>query len=173
MVARYPDDDVTIAVLFNTERPNAEVTPNDLEEQIARLVFATDIRSLERSGGSVAADRTTVSERVSPSAGATFASADELQRYAGQYRDGSRLVRLTPEAGALMMRPGLRRREASQLIDTGGGAFVAADDPSFELRFHVRDDQSRGYARYRNGWFASVAVRSAPSDATRPPRSRN
>lgn len=148
VAARYPDDDVTIAVLFNTERPNAEVTANGLEEQIARLVFA-------------------------PGASSRFASADELQRYAGQYRVGSRLVRLTPEAGALMMRPGLRRREASQLIATGGGAFVAADDPSFELRFQVRDDRSRGYALYRDGWFAGVASRSAPPVATGPSGRRN
>jgi D-alanyl-D-alanine carboxypeptidase len=148
VVARYPDDDVTIAVLFNTERPNAEVTANGLEEQIARLVF------------------------VAPTGDATFASADELQRYAGQYRDGSRLVRLTPEAGTLLMRPGLRRKSRSQLIATGGGAFVAADDPSFELRFQVRDDQSLGYARYRNGWFSSVAVRSAPPAAPKPPATR-
>jgi CubicO group peptidase (beta-lactamase class C family) len=148
VVARYPDDDVTIAVLFNTERPNAEVTANGIEERIAWLVFA-------------------------PGAQTTFASADELQRYAGQYRVGSRLVQLTPEAGALMMRPGLRRGEASQLIDTGGGAFVAADDPSLELRFQIQDDKSRGYALYRNGWFAGVAVRSAPPEAQRPASGRN
>jgi len=72
-----------------------------------------------------------------------------------------------------MMRPGLRHREASQLIATGGGAFVAADDPSFELRFQVRDDQSKGYARYRNGWFGAVAVRSAPPASPRPPEGRD
>ena len=147
VVARYPDDDVTVVVLFNTERPNAEVTANGLEEQIARLVFAA-------------------------SADSTFASAAELQRYAGQYRDGSRVVRLTSEAGTLVMRPGLRRKAPSQLIATGGGAFVAADDPSFELRFQVRDDQSLGYARYRNGWFSSVAVRAAPTAAPKPSGSR-
>ena len=147
VVARYPDDDVTLAVLFNTERPSAEVTANGLEEQIARLVFAT-------------------------SGDATFASADELQRYAGQYRDGSRLVRLTPEAGSLMMRPGIRHGKASQLISTGGGAFVAAEDPSFELRFQAGDDLSRGYGRYRNGWFSAVAVRSAPPAAPRPSGNR-
>jgi CubicO group peptidase (beta-lactamase class C family) len=143
VVARYPDDDVTIAVLFNTERPNAEVTANGLEEQIARLVFAASTET-------------------------TFASADELQRYAGQYRVGSRLVRLTPEAGALMMRPGIRRSQASQLIDTGGGAFVAVDDPTFELRFQVQGDRPLGYALYRNGWFSGVAVRPSPPAAPTP-----
>jgi CubicO group peptidase (beta-lactamase class C family) len=143
VVARYPDDGVTIAVLLNTERPIAEVTANGLEERIAGLVFA-------------------------PSAEATFASPDELQRYAGQYRVGSRVVQLTPEAGALMMRPGLRRRAATPLVDTGGGAFVVADDPSFELRFLVQDDRPRGYALYRNGWFEALAVRSAPPTAAAP-----
>jgi CubicO group peptidase (beta-lactamase class C family) len=147
VVARYPDDDVTIAVLFNTERPNAEVTANGLEERIAWLVFA-------------------------PGPVTTFASADELQRYAGDYDDGWRRVRLTPEGGALMMRPGLRHRPASQLIDTGGGAFVVAEDPSLELRFLVRDDQPRGYALYRNGWFGAVAARSAPPAAPLPSAGR-
>jgi D-alanyl-D-alanine carboxypeptidase len=137
VVARYPEDDVTIAVLFNTERENEEVTANGLEEKIARLVFAS------------------ASEKA-------VALPDDLQRYAGSYRDGSRLVRLTPEDGALVMRPGVRHRPSTQLVDTGGGAFVAIDDPTFEVRFQVRDDQSRGYARYRNGWFSAVAVRSLP-----------
>jgi len=82
-------------------------------------------------------------------------------------------VRLTPDAGTLIMRPGLRHGAASQLIATGGGAFVAADDPSFELRFQVQGDQSLGYARYRNGWFGAVAVRSPPPAAPRPPAGRN
>jgi CubicO group peptidase (beta-lactamase class C family) len=137
VVARYPDDDVTIAVLLNTERHNAAVTANGLEERIAWLVFA-------------------------PNVGEGLTSADALQRYAGEYRLGARLVRLAPEAGRLTMRPGLRRREASTLVDTGGGAFVLADDPTFELRFQLQGDEPRGYALYRNGWFAAVAVRSEP-----------
>ena len=39
VLARYPDDDVTVAVLLNTERANAPVTATDLEERIERLFF--------------------------------------------------------------------------------------------------------------------------------------
>src|SRR5437867_6963019 len=69
VLARYPDDDVTVAVLLNTERTNAPVTATDLEESIERLFFGLAEPS-PRSG--------TVSEQ-------------ELHGYAGQYRDGSRL----------------------------------------------------------------------------------
>ena len=150
MLARYPDDDVTIVVLFNTERDDAEVTANDLEERIARLFFAGSRRHRGRSP---------------PSA--------ELLRYVGQYRDGSRLSSVTrgrrhaaaasrappPEAVAAVH--GARRR-----------ALVAADDPSVELRFQVANGESLALSRYRNGWFSGVAVRSAEPFVDAPPRPR-
>src|SRR5262249_53509864 len=95
-----------------------------------------------------------------------FATPTDLSRFAGSYRDGARVVRVTSEDGALVMRPGVRHRASSQLVDTGGGAFVALDDPSYEVRFQMQDSQTRGYSRYRNGWFfGSVAVRSDPLEA--------
>jgi hypothetical protein len=82
-------------------------------------------------------------------------------------------VKVTSEDGALVMRPGVRHRASSQLVDTGAGAFVALDDPSFEVRFQVEGDQPRGYSRYRNGWFfGSVAVRSEPRAPAKPPGGR-
>lgn len=138
VLARYPDEDVAIAVLLNTERPNAPVTATDLEERIARLFFA-------------------------PAEGAARSDAafpTEPQRYAGQYREGSRLVSVTTKAGMLTLRPGPQHRAESLLIAGGGGAFVTAEDPSLELRFQVQDDEARAFARYRNGWFVGMAVRS-------------
>src|SRR6185503_11998354 len=37
VLARYPDDDVTVAVLLNTERDDARVTAAELEDRIGRL----------------------------------------------------------------------------------------------------------------------------------------
>src|SRR5712691_1084162 len=137
VLARYPADDVTVAVLLNTERPNARVTATDREEQIERLFFGLP----------------------DPAAAGIPAREQELRRYAGRYSDGSRLVRVATDDGTLAVRPGLRHHVDSRLIAGGGDVFVAADEPTIELRFQVRDNEVRGYGRYHNGWFVAVAVR--------------
>jgi D-alanyl-D-alanine carboxypeptidase len=136
--ALYPDDAVTVAVLLNTERANAPVTATDLEERIERLFF----------------------KLPEPGAPITAVPDPELQRYAGQYRDGSRLVRVTAKEGTLALRPGVRRQVESQLVARGGGLFIAADEPSVELRFQTRDREVLGYGRYHNGWFVGLATRA-------------
>ncbi len=140
VVARYPDADVTIAVLSNTERENGVVTANDLEERIARLFFGLP---------------------TGPP-GVAGLSLEPLELYAGEYREGSRLVRVGSDSGALVIRPGFRRRAGSRRVSGGGGRFVAEADPPVGLRFTVRDAQSLGYSRYRNGWFSGLAVRATP-----------
>ena len=136
VLARYPDADLTVVVLLNTERANAIITATGIEERIARLFFAPEA----------------FSEDVSPE--------PDSRRYAGDYRSGSQLVRLAEDAGVLTVLGGARRIPGARYIGRGAGLFVAADDPSVELRFQVRDAQVDGYRRYRNGWFAGVAVRS-------------
>jgi CubicO group peptidase (beta-lactamase class C family) len=63
VLARFAEEDVTVAVLLNTERANALVTATDIEERVERLLFG-----LPEPG-----------ERSVP------ASAAELTRYAGDY----------------------------------------------------------------------------------------
>jgi D-alanyl-D-alanine carboxypeptidase len=134
VVARYPDDDVTIAVLLNTERGNAPVTAIDLEDRIARLFFGIDERP----------------------PGAASAPVPELSRYVGEYRDGSRPVLITVQDGMLSVRPGLRHQRDSRLRTGGGDVFLDAADSSVELRFQVRDDGPQGYGRYYHGWFVGL-----------------
>jgi len=138
VLARYPDDDVTVAVLLNTERTNATVTATDLEERIEQLLFP-------------------LPDPAPPSASAP---EQDLRRYAGQYRDGSRLVRVATEGAALTVRPGLGHHPGSRLVPGGGDLFVDAQEPSFELRFEVRGDEVHGYRRYHNGWFVGLGARS-------------
>lgn len=138
VLARYPEEDLTVVVLLNTERDKALVTATDLEERIARLYFAG------RDAAAVAAE-----------------APGDPQRYAGQYREGTRLVSVTTDAGIILMRPGLQHRTESQLIAARGLELVSADDPSIALRFQVQDEQALAYGRYRNGWFAGLAVRSS------------
>jgi CubicO group peptidase (beta-lactamase class C family) len=137
VLARYPDDDVTVAVLLNTERTNARVTATDLEERIERLFFGLD----------------------EPSPPAAPAPEPDLQRYAGQYRDGVRLVRIATAGGMLTVRPGLGHRPDSRLTSGGGDVFLDAAEPSMEMRFQLRGDQPHGYRRYHNGWFVGLGVR--------------
>ena len=138
VLARYPDDDLTVAVLLNTERTNAPVTATDLEERIERLFFGLD----------------------EPSPRSAPVAEQELHRYAGQYRDGSRLVRVVMQDGMLTVHPALGHQRHSRLMPGGGDLFLDADEPSLELRFQIRDDQAHGYGRYHNGWFVGLGVRS-------------
>ncbi|HEY3121661.1 MAG TPA: serine hydrolase domain-containing protein [Vicinamibacteria bacterium] len=137
VLARYPDDDATIAVLLNTERTDARVVATDLEDQVARLLFGLP---------------------QTPS-GTVTVSPQELNRYPGQYREGVRLVRVVAEGAALKLQGGPRRRRASPLIAQGGDVFVDADEPSVQLRFLVSGDRARGYGRYHNSWFVGLGVR--------------
>jgi D-alanyl-D-alanine carboxypeptidase len=139
VLARYPDDDLTIAVLLNSERPNAAATANDLEERIARAFFGL--------------------EETSPTG---IAKHEEgLSRYAGRYRDGGRLVRVTVGKGTLELRTDPRRKARSALAAVGGDVFRDAEDPSVQLRFQIRADEAKGYGRYHNGWFVGLGVRDA------------
>jgi CubicO group peptidase (beta-lactamase class C family) len=142
VLARYPDDDVTIAVLLNTERRNAPVTATDLEERIERLFFGL----------------------AEPSPRSASVPEKELHRYAGQYRDGSRLVRVATRDGMLTVHPGLGDRPDSRLMPGGGDLFLDEEQPSIELRFQIRDDQAHGYGRYHDGWFVGLGVRPGNSE---------
>jgi CubicO group peptidase (beta-lactamase class C family) len=138
VLARYPAEDLTVAVLLNTERDHALVTANDLEERIARLFFA--------------------GTEAPPAA----AVATEPRRYVGRYREGPKLLDVSTDAGMLLLRPGLRQQKESRLFAAPNGTFVSADDPSVELRFQTPEaGEAQAFARYRNGWFSGVAVRSA------------
>lgn len=142
VLARYPDDDVTIAVLVNTERRNASVTATDLEERIERLFFGL----------------------AEPSPRSASVPEQELHRYAGQYRDGARLVRVAMQDGMLTVHPGLGHQPDSRLMPGDGDLFLDAEEPSIELRFQIRDDRAHGYGRYHNGWFVGLGVRSGNSE---------
>jgi CubicO group peptidase (beta-lactamase class C family) len=142
VLARYPDDDVTVAVLLNTERIAATVVATDLEEAIGRLIFAA------------------------PAVPAPVPlAASDLTRYTGQYRDGARLMRIVTEEGALKLRVGPGRRDITPLIAQGGDVFVDGDEPSLHLRFQMTGEKANAYARYHNGWFVGAGVRSGEASA--------
>jgi D-alanyl-D-alanine carboxypeptidase len=134
VLARYPDDDVTIVVVLNTERDDATVTAMDIEERVEGLFFGTPLATGE-------------------------ADASASSRVAGGYRDGRRHVRVRAEGGALLLIPGLARASQSRLLAHDRAAFVVEDDPSLEVRFWDEGGRAGGYRRYRNGWFTGFALR--------------
>jgi len=138
VLARYPDDDVTVAVLLNTERANAPVTATDLEERIEQLFFGL----------------------AEPSPRSAPVPEQELHRYAGQYRDGVRLVRVAIQDGMLTVQPGWGHQRHSRLMPGGGDQFLDEEELSIALRFQIRDGRVHGYGRYHNGWFVGLGVRS-------------
>jgi len=138
VLARYPDPDVTVAVLLNTERANAPVTATDIEQRVEDLFFGLP----------------------EPSERGVSASTRDLQRYTGEYLDNAGPVHVTTDGRALTARPGVRHHAQSRLVPEGQDLFLAEDEPSIELRFQVGGDQARAYGRYHNGWFSALAMRS-------------
>jgi D-alanyl-D-alanine carboxypeptidase len=136
VLARYAEDDVTVAVLLNTERAGAEVAATDIEDAIGRLIFEP---------------RESASPPPSPA---------DLARYTGEYRDGPRLMRIVFEEGALKLRVGPGPRGITPLIAQGGDVFVDGEEPTLHLRFQMAADKARAYTRYHNGWFMGTGVRS-------------
>ncbi|HUG52597.1 MAG TPA: serine hydrolase domain-containing protein [Vicinamibacteria bacterium] len=150
VLARYPDDDLTVVVLLNTERPNAAATANDLEERIAEVFFGLE----ETSPTDIAMRQE--GQPLYPDGG-----RQRLSRYAGRYRDRGRLVRVTVGEGTLELRTDPRRNARSALAAVGGDVFRDVEDPSVQLRFQVRGDEAKGYGRDHNGWFVGLGVRDA------------
>ncbi len=138
VLARYPDQDVTVAVLLNTERAGASVTATDIEERVEQLFF----------------DLPGATPAPAP------ASSAPLQRYIGEYRDNAGLVRFSTDGKTLTAKPGVRHRIQSRLVPEGGGLFFAEDEPAYAIRFQSEGERTRGYGRYHNGWFVGLAARS-------------
>src|SRR5688500_13632034 len=121
VLARYPEDDVTIVVLMNTERDDATVTAMDIEDRVGHLFFGTPPASPE-------------------------ADAAALTRVAGEYQDGSRAVNARANGDALVLAPGLGSvRAPSRLRAQGDERFVSEGDPSLEVRFWAEGGRARGY----------------------------
>jgi hypothetical protein len=149
VLAHYPEDHVTIAVLLNTERANAQVTAAEIEERIARVFF-----------GLPEPPATPVPVPVSD---------EELRRYAGRYHDGPRVVDLAAADGVLRRRSG-PHGSGKTFVPQGGQVFLDGEEPSVQLRFQVGGGGTVGYGRYHNGWFVGLGVRAgdAPDAAARP-----
>lgn len=146
VLARYPDDDVLIAVLLNTEAWEARVTAMELEAAVARILF-----------------------NVPAPPPAPALPAEQLRRYTGVYRETSRLTRVVMDAQSQHLTAG----GFGPLLPEGGDAFVDQDDPGVSLRFLVSGDRVLGFMRRHEGWFVGFGRRVGDAGSAAPePRPR-
>jgi D-alanyl-D-alanine carboxypeptidase len=146
VLAHFPDDEVTVAVLLNTEGASSHVAATDLEVAIERLLFPPE---------------------SPPPAGEPAVLADPA-RLVGVYRNGPGLVRVDAADGALRWRPRPDGKADSLLLAQGGDVFLHGTEPGVELRFQSRDGAAVGFGRYHNGWFVGRGLRSAGVALTAP-----
>jgi len=145
VLAYYPDDDVTIAVLLNTEAYNARVTAMGLETAVARLLFGVP-------------DQTP----------APSLPVEQLRRYAGAYDETGRVTRVVVDEQAQSLTAG----GMGPLLPEGGDAFVDADDPGVSLRFLAASDRVVGYVRRHEGWFVGFGRLVGEAEAAAAERAR-
>ena len=121
MLARYPDDDVTIAVLVNTEGGEADA-----------LTVAGNVAGVvAQLGEPVLADLP-----VTPA---------EATAYGGTYQRGPNRFRIYSEAGQLRRVVEGSERPPGKLLHQGEGSFAfTVDYPMDRLVFHVVDGRSVG-----------------------------
>jgi hypothetical protein len=134
VLARYPDDDVMIAVLLNTEAYGARVLAMELESAVARVLFK-------------------VPDSPPPAAAVP---AEQLRRYTGTYSETRHVTRVVVDASSQHLTAG----GLGPLLPEGGDAFVDQDDPGVSLRFVVSGERVLGFTRRHEGWFVAFGRRT-------------
>jgi CubicO group peptidase (beta-lactamase class C family) len=136
VLARYPDDDVTIAVLVNTEGGDADALI--VEGYVARAVL--------QLGEPILADLPV--------------TYGEATAYRGTYQRGPELFHVYPYAGHLRRAIEGSGRPHRKLLHQGQGSFAfSVEYPMDRLVFHVAGDRAVGTSEYYNGVFAAYSSR--------------
>jgi CubicO group peptidase (beta-lactamase class C family) len=127
----YPDDDVTIVVLANTD--DAATDALTIEGQIARAVFGVEEPAL----GDVAVPPAT------------------LRTLSREYEDGTGRIRISVAGARLQHGVVDRSRPPRLLLFQGDHTFSWAEYPMDRLIFHESRGQAVGLSEYYNGMFAT------------------
>lgn len=140
VVAHYPNDAVTVAVLVNTDG-----TPENawiLEGKIARAVL----------------------ELGPPRVDERPIVTDALHPYTGLYEDvrSDRRFRITADDGRLHLAVLNSERPAQTLVHLGDHTFGFPDAPMDRLVFHMQDGRAQSYAIYWDGLFFNFRKRIHP-----------
>jgi hypothetical protein len=134
VLAHYPDDGVTIAVLLNTEAYVARVTAMEVEDRVSRLLFGLPAEP----------------------AGGPPLDLEQLQRYSGAYGERGRTTRVVVDRARQRLTAG----GLGPLVHQGGDAFVDEGDPAVMLQFVTSGDRVLGYQRKHAGWFVQFGRRT-------------
>jgi hypothetical protein len=130
-LASYLQDEVTIAVLVNTD--GAAEDALSIEGDIARLVLGLGPAELSEVAQSPA----------------------ELRAYSGLYGNGTDSIRIFSEGGRLLRESRGSDRAPLSLLYQGNGAWGRADYPMDRLVFHTAGGRTVGLSEYYNGMFAT------------------
>jgi CubicO group peptidase (beta-lactamase class C family) len=139
MLARYPDDDVTIAVLANAEVD----TPDRLEQRIARVVLGLPEPTIQH---------------------AALAAADR-DRFAGTYTIqgfGSDEMAVEVRAAGDGLELQVPGQPAATLVFQGDAAFVVAEDNEIRVEFHAGAGGPATGMTIHQGGMAIEAKRTPP-----------
>lgn len=139
MLARYPDDDLTIAVLANAEVD----TPDRLEQRIARVVLGLPEPAI---------------------AHAELAAADR-DRFAGTYAIqgfGSDETAVEVRVAGDHLEVQVPGQPAATLVFQGGAAFVIAEDTEVRVEFHAGAAGPATGMTIHQGGMAIEAKRTSP-----------
>lgn len=131
VLADYPDDAVTIAVLVNTD--GAAEDALTIEGRIARAVIGLDEPRLQDIA----------------------LSTEDIGRFSGLYTDGATTVRLYEEGGRFLRAVQNSDRDPRALVHQGHAHFGWSEFPMDRLVVHVKGDQVLGLSEYYNGVFAT------------------
>jgi CubicO group peptidase (beta-lactamase class C family) len=136
VLARYPSEDVTIAVLVNTEGADADALT--VAGNVARVVL----------------------QLGEPEMADLPVTTAEATTYAGTYERGADRIRIYPEAGRLRRAIEGSERPPGTLLNQAEGSFAfSAEYPMDRLVFHVIGDRAVGSSEYYNGIFAAYSSR--------------
>lgn len=136
VLARYPDDDVTIVVLVNTEGAGEDALT--IAGNVARVVLQLD-------------------EPVLADFPVTPADATA---FGGTYQRGSNRFRIFSEDGQLRRAVEGSERPPGRLLHQGQGSFAfTVEYPMDRLVFHVAGDRAVGTSEFYNGVFAEYSRR--------------
>jgi hypothetical protein len=106
----YPDDDLTVVVLANSER----ALPRRMADQVAGFVLGV----------------------VEPKVKDLPLTAAELERYVGTYDLAGQDLEISIASGRLVMKVG-GRGEGTKLLYQGSNAFMAEPDPATKVAFRM------------------------------------